>query len=65
MRVCVVIPAYNEARNLPVLLPRVFAQAEFLPGWELSVLVVDDDSTDGTRAVLAEMQTRYPALYVL
>src|SRR6185312_13420431 len=64
MRVCVVIPAYNEARNLPVLLPRVFAQAEFLPGWELSVLVVDDDSTDGTRAVLAEMQTRYPALYV-
>lgn len=65
MRVCVVIPAYNEARNLPVLLPRVFAQAEFLPGWELSVLVVDDDSTDGTRAVLAELQTRYSALYVL
>jgi glycosyltransferase involved in cell wall biosynthesis len=40
-RVSVVIPAWNEARNLPLVLPRV-------PEWVSEVIIVDGHSTDGT-----------------
>ena len=44
MKTIVVIPTYNEAENLPVLFDALFALQ--LPGLEL--LVVDDNSPDGT-----------------
>lgn len=54
-KVCVILPAYNEARNLAVLLPRVFRQTARIRPCELHVLVVDDNSPDGT----AEAVRRY------
>lgn len=42
-RVVVVIPTYNEAENLPLLLPQVLEQDP-----RVEVLVVDDRSPDGT-----------------
>ncbi|CAM3669965.1 polyprenol monophosphomannose synthase [Nocardiopsis rhodophaea] len=43
-RVTVVVPTYNEADNLPVLVERLFALD--LP--ELRLVIVDDNSPDGT-----------------
>ncbi len=51
----VVIMAYNEAENLPHLLPLVQAyltKHERIADWE--VLVVDDGSTDGTARVVED-----------
>lgn len=50
MRVAVVIPAYNEARNLPGVIAAVRREA---PGCE--VCVVDDGSSDGTAEVAARL----------
>jgi glycosyltransferase involved in cell wall biosynthesis len=49
-KVVVVIPAYNEAENLQVLIPEIFDAA----GTELvlTAIVVDDGSTDSSCAVL-------------
>lgn len=44
MKITVVIPTYNEAENLPKLVSALFSLS--LP--ELSILVVDDNSPDGT-----------------
>jgi len=55
-----VIPTYDEAPNLAVLLPRVLAQD---PG--LEVLIVDDDSPDGTGKLAAEWSQREPRVHVL
>ncbi len=52
-KISVVIPARNEAASLRDLLPRLMA----LMG-DAEVLVVDDGSTDGTRALCAEFQVR-------
>lgn len=47
--VSIIVPAYREAENLPVLADRLFAALEKagIPG---ELIIVDDDSGDGTEA---------------
>jgi glycosyltransferase involved in cell wall biosynthesis len=59
-----VIPAYNEQENIPVLLERVSA-ALSQTGKEFEVLIVDDGSTDSTPKLLDEGMQKYPWLRVL
>jgi dolichol-phosphate mannosyltransferase len=49
-RLLVVLPTYNEALNLPLLIPRILAIRD-----EVDVLVVDDGSPDGTGQVADEL----------
>lgn len=51
MRVWIVLPAYNEAKNLPALLARFRELAEEGYRLDLRVLLVDDGSTDDTGEV--------------
>ncbi|MGH3182796.1 MAG: glycosyltransferase, partial [Streptosporangiaceae bacterium] len=64
-RCCVVIPAYNEAEHLPALLAEVFQQQSGIAPYELWVVVVDDNSPDGSDRVLAELSAIYPRLTAL
>jgi len=57
MILSLVIPCFNEAANLPLLLARCAAVA--VPG-EIEVILVDNGSTDETPRVLAEALPRYP-----
>jgi dolichol-phosphate mannosyltransferase len=59
-RTVVVIPTYNEVENLPLLVPRVLAQD---PG--LEVLVVDDNSPDGTGKLADELAETTRRVHVL
>jgi dolichol-phosphate mannosyltransferase len=54
-RVVVVIPTYNEAENLPLIVPEVLGQDR-----RLEVLVVDDASPDGTGKIADDLAERYP-----
>jgi len=44
----IVIPTYNEKENLPILVDELFALN--IP--DLTILIVDDNSPDGTRELL-------------
>jgi dolichol-phosphate mannosyltransferase len=44
----IVIPTYNERENLPILIDRI---KKLLDGHDWEIIVVDDDSPDGTSAV--------------
>jgi dolichol-phosphate mannosyltransferase len=59
-RCVAVIPTYNEAENLPLLVPQVLDQG---PG--IDVLVVDDDSPDGTGKLADELADGNPRVHVL
>jgi dolichol-phosphate mannosyltransferase len=52
-----ILPAYNEAHSLPRLISRI---DEVLKPNIHRLVVVDDGSTDGTRAVLQDLATRFP-----
>jgi len=47
----VIIPTYNEAQNIQTLIPAIFQQN--IDG--LEILIVDDNSPDGTAAMAEEM----------
>jgi dolichol-phosphate mannosyltransferase len=55
-RITVVIPTYNEADNLPALVGELLILD--MPG--LGILIVDDDSPDGTGRVADDLARRYP-----
>lgn len=55
----VVIPCFNEAPNLPVLVARLDAA---LAGIAWEAVVVDDDSPDGTAAVARTLAARDPRI---
>lgn len=57
MKFSLVIPCYNEAANLPLLLERC-KQLTSRP--DIEVILVDNGSTDASPAVLAELLPRYP-----
>lgn len=64
MDVSVIIPAFNEEENLPVLVEEVHRALEPL-GLDYEVLVVDDGSTDSTPEVLRGMAAEDPRLRIL
>jgi len=55
VRITVVLPTYNEAENLPKLVSALFS----LP-LDLSLLVVDDNSPDGTGQLANDLSREYP-----
>ena len=54
MKTLVLIPTYNERENLPLLVADVLA----VPGTE--ILVIDDQSPDGTGQIAEEIAARHP-----
>jgi len=62
---CLVLPTYNERSNLGVVLPRILEQASRVASHELHVLVVDDNSPDGTGEVVREAMGSNPNLHLL
>ncbi|MDO8672440.1 MAG: polyprenol monophosphomannose synthase [Dehalococcoidia bacterium] len=55
MAVTVIVPTYNEAQNLPILAEQLFA----LPIEGLSLLVIDDNSPDGTGQIAETLADKY------
>jgi dolichol-phosphate mannosyltransferase len=56
LQLTVVIPTYNEAENLPRLFDKLFNLP--LPG--LKILIVDDNSPDGTADLVNSLMDRFP-----
>ena len=61
-KITIIIPTYNEAENLPKMVSALFS----LPLPELDLLVVDDNSPDGTGQLAEDLSKQYPGrIFVL
>ncbi|WP_421858204.1 glycosyltransferase [Oricola sp.] len=53
----IILPAYNEAKNIPLIAGKI---ADAMQGLAYEVIVVDDDSPDGTSAVTRQLAFERP-----
>jgi glycosyltransferase involved in cell wall biosynthesis len=75
MKLSVVMPVYNERATLDEVIPRVLGVPREIEGqgsqkmlnqvMEIELICVDDGSTDGSREILAQLQSRWPNVRVL
>lgn len=59
-RALVIIPTYNESKNLPAIVPLVLEKDR-----RLEVLVIDDNSPDGTGKIADELAAASPRVHVV
>ena len=59
MKLSVVMPVYNEKATLRLVVERVLSV-----NLDIELLCVDDGSRDGSREILAELQSRWPQMRV-
>jgi len=58
-RVSVILPTYNEAENLPVIVPEI-SRVLAKEGLDHEILVIDDHSPDKTAEVALSLARTYP-----
>ena len=56
----VITPTYNEAVNLPTLIPQVLHTST-----DIEILIVDDNSPDGTAAIVKDFQKKDPRVHLI
>ncbi|NNM84443.1 MAG: glycosyltransferase [Phycisphaerales bacterium] len=64
INISIVVPTFREAENLPELVGQL-AAALAPAGWAWELIVVDDNSSDGTPQVLATLKQEHPQLRFL
>lgn len=62
---CIVLPTYNEVDSIKDLIQRIYLTAESIKKFEIHVLVVDDNSPDGTGGAVKKLIPRYQTLHLL
>lgn len=57
----VIIPTYKEAENLKNLIPEIIKRTN----GEVDILIVDDNSPDGTSDIVREFQKDHPNIFLM
>jgi dolichol-phosphate mannosyltransferase len=60
LQVSIVTPTYNERQNLPILVEELFGVVAKDPNIDLELIIVDDNSPDGTGQVADELAKSFP-----
>ena len=61
-KILVIIPTYNEKENIEGIITSVFRNCKDHP---LSILVVDDNSPDGTSEIVENMMEKFSYLFLI
>jgi len=60
MKTCIVIPTYNEKENIEDLIKTIFSL-----NLNIKILIVDDNSPDGTGKIVDNLKKEYKNLYII
>lgn len=61
----IIIPTYNEEKNLHDLVDKINQAIKQVNNWEIDILFVDSKSPDKTEVTIKELQKKYPHIFLL
>ncbi|HLG26143.1 MAG TPA: polyprenol monophosphomannose synthase [Candidatus Gracilibacteria bacterium] len=62
---CIALPTYNEAPNIEKLIQEIEKVTKKLRGWKIDLLIIDDNSPDGTAGIVKKLQKKYRNLHLI
>lgn len=62
---CVILPTYNEAENIEASVRAIFSEQRVITTHHLIILVVDDNSPDGTAGIVRKLQQEFEGLHLV
>jgi len=65
MKAVVILPTYNEKENIKTVVTKLFSVFKKIKKHDMSILVVDDSSPDGTAEEVKKLQKRYKKLHMI
>ncbi|MBN2367914.1 glycosyltransferase, partial [Candidatus Woesearchaeota archaeon] len=65
MKAVVILPTYNERKNIRIIIPKIQKQFSKIKRYDMHILVVDDNSPDGTAEEIRKMQKKSRKLHLL
>ena len=65
VKVTILIPTYNEKENITKLLTELLERFKKLPRHKFQILIVDDNSPDGTGDIVKEFAKKYKNIHLL
>ena len=63
IKVSIILPTLNEKKNLEILIPSIVKEFDELTIQDYEILVVDDNSTDGTDIYIKNLSKEYLNLF--
>ena len=57
--ISIILPTYNEAENIKLIVPKIFKVLND-EGIKGKIIVIDDNSPDGTASIALELAESYP-----
>ena len=63
--VVIVIPTYNEAKNVSAVTSSLLKIFKKCPEYRISILFVDDNSPDGTGKIISDLSRKYSFVHLL
>jgi len=64
LKACLILPTYNEAENIEQIIKAIFATQSHIDTHQLYVIVVDDNSPDGTQEIVKKQMQQFPHLHL-
>ena len=65
LKACLVLPTYNEAENIESIIEAIFLNQSIIETHQLYVIVVDDNSPDGTQKIVKKQMQKFPNLQLV
>ncbi len=65
VKVVILIPTYNEKENITRLLKEIIARTNKLKKYSFKILIVDDNSPDGTGDLVKKFRSQHRNVYLL
>ena len=64
-KLSIVLPVFNERKNIQKSIKSIFAQSKFLPNYEINIIISDGPSTDGTSELAKRIAKRNKRVFYL